>query len=181
MQERRRFFRLNDEVVLDVFRISQEEYEKHCQGLIGTHSELEQLERDIVAQLHLLRTTQPAIGQVLELLNRKINLLNQDKLVTPTQLPAEKTTINLSACGASFYTDENLQDATWLLVSLQLQPANITLSIPSTLISCNQAAHENGAYLVRVDFSGIRETDQELLLQHLFQLQARQLRAQRTQ
>jgi len=45
-------------------------------------------------------------------------------------------------------------------------------------VAVEHTADPEAPYLVRVDFEGLREAEQEILIHHLFQLQSRRLRAQ---
>lgn len=185
MQERRRFFRLDDEVTLDFRPLSAEEFEQWQNGQQLQHSELLQLEQELGLLLHQLRASHPQLGQVLELFNRKINLLHntQDHSGDTPELRSgsneARMQVNLSACGIAFYTDEPLQAERFMLLNMQLKPSNASLSLAGDIVAVEEVNHARGRYQVRVNFDGLKETEQEMLIQHLFQLQSRTLRQQR--
>ena len=181
MQERRRFFRVDDEVIMDFRTISREEFEEWRSKHQQQSSELKQLEQELTLIIHQVRSSNPVVGQALELLNRKINLLHKKPQQDGQAFNATEALIrvNLSACGIAFYTDENLQNDTHLLLNLQLKPSNATLSLAGTLVSVHEVNHEHGKFQVRINFDGLKEAEQEMLIQHLFQLQSRSLRQQR--
>ena len=181
MQERRRFFRVDDEVVMDFQTISRDEFEQWRTQHQLQSSELKQLEQELTLMIHQVRSTHPGIGQLMELFNRKINLLHKkpshgERDISPTEALIR---VNLSACGIAFYSDENLQDETHMLLNLQLKPSNATLSLAGNIVASEEVNHEYGRYQVRVNFDGLKEAEQEMLIQHLFQLQSRTLRQQR--
>ena len=186
MQERRRFFRLDDEVVMEFRPLTEAEFEQWRTQHQLQSSELVQLEQELGLLLHQVRASHPQLGQVLELFNRKINLLhNTSHLVEDVAQQASisnteaRVRVNLSACGIAFYTDETLQAERYMLLNMQLKPSNANLSLAGDIVAVNEVNHERGRYQVRVNFEGLKEAEQELLIQHLFQLQSRTRRQQR--
>ena len=87
--------------------------------------------------------------------------------------------VNLSACGMSFYTDSDLSGSSHLLFQLQLKPSNAMLNLAGTVVSAEKTQQTNNPFLVRVNFDGIQESEQELLIQNLFQLQSKTLKHMR--
>lgn len=186
MQERRRFFRIDDEVIMDFRPITQEELDEWRNNHQLQGSELRQLEQELGLLLHQVRASHPQLGQLLELFNRKINLLHSTRHGSDSETPTDRignsearVQVNLSACGISFYTDEPLQAERYMLLNMQLKPSNASLALAGDIVSVNEVNHERGRYQVRVNFDGLKEAEQEMLIQHLFQLQSRTLRQQR--
>ncbi|QQD20495.1 PilZ domain-containing protein [Venatoribacter cucullus] len=185
MQERRRFFRLDDEVIMEFRPLSADEFEQWRSEHQLQTSELKQLEQELGLLLHQVRASHPQLGQVLELFNRKINLLHNTH-DHPGDTPElhngsneARMQVNLSACGIAFYTDEPLQAERFMLLNIQLKPSNASLSLAGDIVSVKEVNHDRGRYQVRVNFDGLKEAEQEMLIQHLFQLQSRTLRQQR--
>ena len=184
MEERRRYFSLDDEVVMDFRAISQEEFVhwKEHQSLEKT--ELKELEQELGTLLHQMRSVHPTLAQILELFNRKMNLLSghsADVAELSLSGTESRVRVNLSACGMSFYTDSDLSEAQHMLFHLQLKPSNAMLTLAGTIVATEATQDPEKPYLVRVNFEGIQESEQELLIQHLFQLQTRTLKHQRDQ
>jgi hypothetical protein len=63
-----------------------------------------------------------------------------------------------------------------LRVQMQLKPSNAPVSLIGTVVGVEASDNIDAPYLVRVNFEGLREAEQELLIHHLFQLQSRALR-----
>lgn len=179
MEDRRRFFRLDDEVVLDFQTISREEVTAWKESHQQHKDELSQLEQDIGTHISQLRAQNPTIGKLLELFNQKINLLGTNytghnkREISATEA---RTRINLSACGMAFYTMEEVELEDHLLLHMQLKPSNTELSLTGTIVSMEKAKSAGEPNLVRIDFSNLKEAEQEVLIQHLFQLQNRHLK-----
>ncbi|WP_430460385.1 PilZ domain-containing protein [Thalassolituus sp. LLYu03] len=179
MEERRRFFRLDDEVVMDFRAITQEEFANWKEHQTLQKSELKGLEQEIGALLHQLRSQHPTLGHLMELFNRKINLLIGDSEAHP-ELALSSTEarvrVNLSACGMAFSTNVDLSKQSHLLFNLQLKPSNAVLALAGNIIGVEKVPDPENPWLVRVNFEDLKEAEQELLIQHLFQLQSRTLR-----
>jgi len=180
VEERRRYFRLDDEVILDFETITHEEAHQWKVKHVQHQSELAELERDISSILAQLQSQNPAITKVLDLLNRKVNLLvsplgnkNTDKEISQTEM---RTRVNLSACGMAFHSKEPMAENENLRVQMQLKPSNAPVSLIGTVVGVEASDNIDAPYLVRVNFEGLREAEQELLIHHLFQLQSRALR-----
>lgn len=182
-QERRRFFRVDDEVVMDFQTISRDEYEQWRANHQLQSTELKQLEHDISLLIHQLRSSNPALGQLLELFNRKMNLLHAHPHTSEGKALSQneaRIRVNLSACGMAFFSDTDLRGQTHLLLNLQLKPSNATLSLAGDIVAIDEVSHDYGRFQVRVNFNDLKEAEQEMLIQHLFQLQTRNLRQQRS-
>lgn len=182
MEERRRFFRLDDEVVMDFRAISQDEFTHWKEQQTQQKNELRELEKEIGLLVHQVRSSHPAVGHLLELFNRKINLLHGEQ-EAHTELNLSNTEarvrVNLSACGMAFQTREDLSQQSHLLFNLQLKPSNAILSLAGHIVAIESSGDPQAPYLIRVNFEDLTEAEQELLIQHLFQLQSRTLRHQR--
>lgn len=181
MEERRRFFRLDDEVVLDFQVFSPEELSELTQHTSQVKTELQEIEQELGALIYQLKSQNPQVSRLAELLNQKLNLLAQSGQQTTQQRALSsseaRTRINLSACGMAFNTAEALDANHHLMLNMQLKPSNTVLELRGRVISVSPSGEENKPHHVRVNFEGLTEAEQELLIQHLFQLQNRNLKA----
>jgi len=184
MEERRRYFRLDDEVVMDFRAISQDEFLHWKENQTLEKNELRDLEKELGTLLHHLQSTQPSMARILELINRKINLLHghsSETLEANISGTESRVRVNLSACGMSFHTDQDPGEDKYLLFNLQLKPSNAMLTLAGTIVAAEQTGDPDKPWLLRINFEGLRESEQELLIQHLFQLQTRTLKHLRDQ
>ena len=174
-EERRRYFRVNDEAELS-FRVMDnadiENWQQHQQT--GSAAELAKLENEIGVALSHLKSQSPQGGKLLELLNQKINLVSRNE-VAALQLDEEGQLqrVNLSACGIAFHTEQSVASNQQLLIQLKLKPSNITLTMSGRVV--DSQARENGSSLLRVEFNELDSSNQDLLVQHMFQVQSREL------
>lgn len=179
MQERRRYFRLDDEVILDFEPISNDEVKKWKHRQKDHQDELAELNRDIVGLLHQMQSQNPIMAKLLDAFNRKINLLNSPlspNSKTEFTQTEVRTRVNLSACGMSFHTSEPLYECDNIRLQMQLKPSNVPVTLLGTIIAVEHTGDAESPYLIRVDFEDVREAEQEILIHHLFQLQTRRLK-----
>jgi len=174
-EERRRYFRVNDEAEIS-FRVMDDQdvdaWQQHQET--GTAAELAKLENEIGVALSHLKSQSPQVGKLLELMNQKINLVSRNEM-SALQLDdqGELQRINLSACGIAFHTDQPLTAEQQLLIQLKLKPSNIGLTMSGRVV--NSKTHSDGSQLVRVEFNELDSSNQDLLMQHMFQVQSREL------
>ncbi|MAR00249.1 MAG: hypothetical protein CMI00_06885 [Oceanospirillaceae bacterium] len=175
-QERRRYFRLDDEVILDFEPISQTEAQEWKSRHCNQRNELADLNRDIATLLHQIQTQNPTVARLLNLFNSKVNMLSTGKEIDFSQTEV-RTRVNLSACGMSFQTSEHLETGENLRLQMQLQPSNVPVTLLGTIVGIETTDDPAAPHLIRVDFEGLREAEQEILIHHLFQLQTQNLRS----
>lgn len=190
--ERRRFFRITDTLGV-AYRVLAEDDLEVSAGMMEEHASadpgtlIEAVDKTIQALLPQVRLKQPAVAQVLEALDKKLNyLFNQ--LAMDTRLVeriAHKVhEVNISACGMALVVDEPLVPDTMLALDLLLKPTNVHIHTRGQVVSCKLAGKEiaeamQGTHYVRMEFRGMGLADQELLIQHIVQRQSLLIRADR--
>jgi hypothetical protein len=176
--DRRRFFRINDEAEISFKPITHDEYQAWGDGHKNQGAEkLATLEAELSMILANLKSQQPQLAKICELLNQKINIATNSHSKSHGFINSgELKSINLSACGIAFHTDQDIPKNEHLLLELKLMPSNLTIVTTGKVISTGLA---NGKNMVRVDFKDLGDTNQDLLMQHLFEVQSRELKKQR--
>lgn len=177
--ERRRFFRIDDEAEVSFKTISHDEYTAWSdkQGN-GEAEKKAKLEAELSMTIANLKSHHPQLAKVCELLNTKINLcLDSHSNAFDFIEEGELKPINLSACGIAFHTDENIQPNEHILLQLKLKPSGLSLITTGKVV--DSALVDGKQQIVRVDFEDLAESNQDLLMQHLFQVQSRNLKKQR--
>lgn len=176
MNERRRFFRLDDEVVLDFQLLLDDNVcveQQHKQL-----TELQALEQEIGALIHQLRSQNATFGRLAEVFNQKLNLIAGAQLreqILDEGSDGERVEVNLSACGIAFANREPLPKKAKMLLNIQLKPSNTQLVLIGRIVGVDRIEGDK-PYLIRAEFENLSETQQELLIQHLFMLQNRHLK-----
>ena len=120
--ERRRYFRIEDKVVLSYKTLSAEEKENHAQKLKSgeelcpdLYHTFVMLESDIQDLIKRSKKDNPALSQAMELLNRKLNVIAKspptERRQSDSIFNAEPVTVSLSGCGISFMAPNSLEKA----------------------------------------------------------------------
>ncbi len=181
-QERRRFFRIDDNIFLDHQAISDDEYKSAANFSDKTYSNAFSLTADFANLnnefhpiLNNIKQSNPELAQYLELLNSKIDALGRHLFENESNLQARETThVNLSATGIAFETTEPYKDGQALSIQLVLLPEEIGIQVYGRVI--NKKTPDNNTQLTCIDFEYIREEDQELIIKHNLSKQMKILR-----
>lgn len=173
--ERRRFFRIDDEAEVSFKALSYDEYIAWSDGQVDGEAEKKaKLEAELSMTIANLKSHHPQLAKVCELLNTKINLCIGSYSSAHSFIEdGELKPINLSACGIAFETDEDIQQSEHILLQLKLKPSGLSLITTGKVVD---NARIDGKQIVRVDFEDLAENNQDLLMQHLFQVQSRNLK-----
>lgn len=181
-KERRRFFRLNDQVILDFKPLSNEQYQQWQEKNKLQKNNRDVLEKEIINLLQKTKSQYSDLGRLLELMNQKINLVSLqsiDSEASPASSISDQeglTRINLSACGMSFQSNHAYKEGEYLMLNLMLKPSNTQVSLAGEVIGVDPIDDPEKPYKVRINFPDIQQAEQELLIQHLFQLQTSHLK-----
>ena len=184
--ERRRYFRIDETLQLTVHLLSEEELES---GELPVPEEqvgdlLGNIDKQIQGIIDAARIQAPAIANLAELINRKLNMVITALDLTSNiseRISYSTQQVNLSACGIAFRTPDslNVSDQVWL--GLLLEPEDLELKLIARVISCEEIAGDSPAkeYMLRLNFHGISNVDQEILIQHIIRRQGLELKRQR--
>lgn len=177
-EERRRFFRIDDEAEISFKTLSDEELSTWQEAQNNNaDNDLAKLETELGISIVQLKSQQPQLGKIFELLNQKINLaMGRDNSTQGFIDSGELKSINLSACGIAFHSDEILECNQGILLQMKLKPSNVSIITTGKVISSDNSQDQS---IVRVDFHELSDSHQDLLMQHLFQVQSRALKKQR--
>lgn len=179
--ERRRFFRIDDQVCLDYEIISEDEFNnapdelaKLKQSGFALSADFATLNFEYNPILNSIRQTSSEIAQYFELINRKLDSLSQHLLEEEIPCPdSAMLTVNLSASGIAFDSDEKLEKGQALKIHLVLLPEKVGILVFGRVNDCRSAENK---YRVSVDFEHIRYDDQELMIKHNLNKQMQELR-----
>lgn len=186
INERRRFFRINDTIGVNYRILKESELNLQSDtdgnpvstlGLLGSY------DSQIQASLEHLNVKDPLMGGLLDVFNRKLNLIiNQLQLESnlSERLAHKVQEVNISACGMAFTVDEKMDIGQKLGFDLILYPSDIHIFAQGDVIACEQA-DDSGQYYIRTSFQQMSQGDQELLIQHIVRRQGAILRLIREQ
>ena len=185
--ERRRYFRINDTLGVAYRVLTPEEVKASGDTSnvpVNVFSLLANYDTVLNEQLTKLRVKSPELEQVFSSLNKKINcLINhlemESRLVE--QLAHKIREVNISACGIAFEAEGELRAGTNVSLDIVLQPSEMHIFTYGKVVGCEPSGpgSKSESYYVRINFYGMSNADQELLIQHIVQRQTTLLRSQR--
>lgn len=186
--ERRRYFRIEDEIILSWHSITTEEKMKgiarfergeiQYPDLAGMYLGLE---ADLSDMIRSVSVKDPHVANALELINRKLNLfvkkmpLDQSTQTLLDQIPQP---VNISASGLSFETPYQKMPGQDLKIEMVLLPEKIYILCYAAVVDC-VVLDNSSNYRMNVDFVTMRDEDTERLVQHIMRKEVEFLRARR--
>ncbi|GAB6067109.1 hypothetical protein JCM13664_04270 [Methylothermus subterraneus] len=182
--ERRRYFRIEDEIVLVYRTIPPEEvpdperFPSQFVDRFALTSTLEYLSRESQVPLRLIQRDYPEVAKYLEVLERKLNVLAQALMISTNPLTDQPThKVNLSASGIAFDAEQFLAAGQVLELKMIVPPALVGILTFGRVVYCCE--QESGRYRIGVDFLALRDQDREFLIRHVVKRQLARLREQR--
>ena len=180
--ERRRYFRIDDEIGLRYRLLTLEEVVDFNEGRLPIEdSETAILDRQITVLLEAVRIQSPEVCELIDLLNQKISLLGGAQPSSNVPAMSPPVGVNLSACGVAFECTSMMQSGEVLLLDIMLNGSRIHFPVLGRIVASDKVVASNGGqvYLTRVDFEQVDDASQELLVQHVVRQQGRLLKARR--
>lgn len=186
--ERREYFRIDDEVYLELKSLSEREYQALAtQPLehLGTAAELPLQLSALNAQSHNLlasiRKTHPDIAQYLALLEKKTELVLRAVVGSQSELQTTPNMrVNLSGGGLAFHSAHPLSPGSGLELQLMLFPSHLFIHCLGTVVHCDSVAAISGkSYHIGIDFTHISQIARDAIVRHTLELQSAQLRRAR--
>lgn len=186
--ERRKFFRIDDDVYLDFRILSEEAYREQLarpepqqeSGNVGL--QLQALTAQMGSILAQIRKRDAEVGQYLSLLDRKIELIG--RALIGTQTGDELTPnmhVNLSGGGIILPSTTILPPETKLELKLLLFPTYIFIHCLGSVGYCvRQEQDAVHPFRIGVEFTRISELARDALVRHTLELQSAQLRRSKT-
>lgn len=183
--ERRRYVRVEDTVLLR-YRLLTGDEEDPAEATSGEphyRQQIQALENKLRIVLPRSRERFPDLTEALDLINMKINVLADqisEESVAGDMVVARQ--VSLSACGVAFPAEDKagVDDDVWL--ELVLQPHMIKIECHAKVVACERNEEdERFPYLIRVEFSGLSNEDEESLIQHVIRTESHLLKQKRMQ
>ena len=182
--ERRRFFRIEDEICLEITVVTEQEYGNAQQDLTKTQqtafslsANFATMNHDYLPMMNSIRSAYPEIAQYLDLINRKMDSLSQHLL--DEELPCadnNKHKVNISASGIALDSTQSYSINQPLKLRLVLLPEKIGLELYGRVVNTQAASGTDDKTHISIDFEFLRNEDQELLIRHNLNKQMQELR-----
>jgi c-di-GMP-binding flagellar brake protein YcgR len=188
-EERRRYFRIDDTLGVFYRVLGAEEagaFARDSANQGGNFDFISNFDNRIQTLIEVCRVQTPIAAEIIDLMNKKLNFIIK-QIDVDTQLmrsvPFQARSVNISACGMAFPNDTHLEAGKVLQLDISLTPSDLHVVTMATVIACNEWDHgacsDSLPFYVRVDFTQINHSDQELLIQHVVKRQSAQLKERR--
>lgn len=184
-KDRRRFFRIDDEISLYYKIVDEETVLAASQmsddllsscSLVTALDELDQAARLI---MHRVEKNQPEIAEYLKILDSKINLVTQEVFRQGQDFSASNIRhANISATGMAFENDASLQEGDLLEIKLLLTSCFAVIEIYGKVVYCKENPNEGDKFpfYIGIDYINLIEQDREVLIKHVVKRQMQQIR-----
>jgi len=188
--ERRKYFRIQDTALVKYRVIQNDMLENERRAVYLNQIKAENaraalfgLETHLQEVFENIRRSDPPLVEAMELINRKINLL--ERVVSLEQSPLEEgdylehepKEINLSGGGMAITAECPLAAGANLAIDLVLLPDNDPMRIFGKVVDSRKT--EGDQYNISIAFEEIRQEDQDRLIQHVLKRQSEGLRSAR--
>lgn len=191
MEDRRRYFRINDKVSLKYRVVQGMDIDaeivrtKHEQNTLAEmKNAFNCIEAKIMSKMTHIEQATPLVAEVLGLFDKKLSMMesmilqkdDQENAVTDTQ------NVNLSASGMSFESNTPINEDVNLKMELILFPEYQFIPLYARVVECKKKMDDSlYRFNIAVDFIGISESDQETIMQHVLNRQAATLKKERNE
>ncbi len=189
--DRREYFRIDDEVALDYRLINSSEVdqllEKIQSSLVDRFtaaSSFTATTRQMMTVIHKVQTQSPELARCLQAIDQKLNMIAQ--LFVSEEIRENKQDtreVNISAGGVAFCAQHEIPVDSLLELRMVLFPSLVGILTISRVIHCERISGGNPQFpwQIAVEYEHLKETDRELLVRHIMSRETEQLRGQRTE
>jgi hypothetical protein len=183
--ERRRYFRIEDEVILFLREVTAEQlpkgdvFEDHPLDAFSLSARLDLLSQEARIPLRRIAREQPDLLDYLKIVERKIDLIARALLEKESDLVEQSANrVSLSASGIAFDADMGFSQGALLELKMVLSPALVGVVAFGKVVHCRHSRdNPERPYRIGVDFIDIKEQDREALIRHVIRKQSLQLRS----
>jgi len=188
--ERREFFRIDDTIQVSYREIDRQELPVSLDDQRMQHdrftvmTRLQTISQHLSAPLHRIEQRDPDVADYLRALDEKINLLGQSFLSEERELLGQPSlSVNLSAGGLAMDVSKPLTLGALVEIKLLLLPSYTGVIAYGEVVGVEPSTEGNADYPhhVRINFTLIRNSDQDALIRHIMRRQGEMLRQRRRQ
>jgi len=184
-EERRQFFRVDDEVNLVYVKIDEKQVldgsyvSENILGNWPLSAALETIAQESTLLLHKVAKNNPDVADYFKLIDNKIDLLAQAIVMQSGQFNKNNIrNANLSATGIAFDSEEAFQDGDYLEIKILLVNSMSVVVACGKVVYCKKSQSDEGRhpFTIGVDYVNIKDQDRELLIKHVVKRQLQQIR-----
>jgi len=175
--ERRRYYRIDDELLIAVSPIANEQIDDHLEDFWANQHTFSirnnfnyQIEQHL-ADRNKIENKLPELGRYLAVLEKQIGHLTDQLISDDAEQPMTRKMVSLSAQGVAYIDNQPLPVDELVELKLTLLPSGMRLVIVARVVKIEQDPDLGGSR-VSLDFEHLHEADREILIKHVH---ARQL------
>ena len=188
--ERREYFRIDDEIALDYRLISDDEVDRLVEKIQSRQvdrftaaSSFAATTRQMTHVMHKVQSESAELARCLQAIDQKLNMVAQLFVTEEMELNEQPTReVNLSAGGVAFRAQHEIGMDSLLELRMVLFPSLVGILTVSRVIHCERA-NDGGRHFpwqVAVVYEHLRESDREHLVRHIMAKETQQLRGERS-
>ncbi len=183
--DRRRFFRIDDEVNLfykivdeqEVFSASQvtNDLLSNCSLVTA----LDMLDQESRLVMYRIEKNDPEIAEYLKIQESKISLIAQAVMSQGNDFSkGDMRNANISASGLAFECENLIKEGDFLEIKLLLTSCLAVIVIYGKVVYCKETEKGEAVmpYLIGIDYINMKEQDREVLIKHVVKRQMQQIR-----
>ncbi len=170
--ERRRFFRIDDEVMLGVELIPQADVDARLDDFWQNEHAFSirnnfnfQIEQQI-ADFNRIEKKMPELARYLTVMQAQIDLITERLVEDERDAALTRHAVNISAQGISFADETAPPEEALVEVNLKLLPSGLRLVIIARVIKV-ETQPESDRVRISLDFEYVHEADREILIKHV--------------
>lgn len=187
-EDRRRFFRINDEVNL-YYRVVEEQtvlaVSQAENGFLSTSSlaaSFEVLDQEARLIMHRIEKEYFEIAEYLKIINAKVDLIAQETMKQGHEVSGDDLRhANISASGVAFESKSQVERGQFLEIKLLLSSSFALIVIYGQVIHCKNNKDNNShmPFQIGLNFVHMKDQDREMLVKHVVKRQMQQIREQK--
>jgi len=170
--ERRRYFRIDDQLSLQCRSIEDDEIEsfEYKRDRFSIYNTFMRKNEQKLPLFKVVEKKQSDVAEYLRFMDEKINSLAKLFVSKEAMLPDVPThNVNLSAQGMRFFSQEEYQKGGLIEMRVKLFPSKIFMMLYARVVSCivcSDGLEQANQFLVSVDYEYIHEEDREAIIKH---------------
>ncbi|MDP3876078.1 MAG: PilZ domain-containing protein [Methylobacter sp.] len=184
-EERRGFFRIDDEINLFYKKINEVTVTEahHGSGSMlnncSLSTALDMVSQESAVLLRRIEKDLPDVADYLRLINTKFELLAQAIMMQSFHAEESETrNVNISATGIAFDCEDALKEGDYLEIKLLLASSMAVIVTYARVVFCKKSTSNDSKHphFVGVDFINMGDDDRELLIKYVVKKQLQQIR-----
>ena len=180
--EKRRYFRIEDEALLVLERIDKAEVDNRLEDFwVNEHAFSIRNNYNFQIEQHIadrrkIDSKMPELGRYLGVLEKQIDGLTNKLIGDDNDQAMAQKSVNLSAQGIAYYDDQVPEQDELVELKLKLLPSGFRLVIIARVVLVEKdRCQDQGKHRVSLDFENLHEADREILIKHVHDKQMESL------